>query len=186
MPNHFHGVLFVVSHPGRGDPAWSPSSAEQRAPIDPTSRAGATAPEEGHPRRGAPTLGDIVGWFKTMTTNEYIRGVKQHGWPSFQGKVWQRNYYEHIIRNERELTQIRKYIASNPARWTIDPENPTAGTSGRGDPVWSPSSSASTAAIAPASVGGAAAEGHPRRGAPTNHMDRPETGNAVERPWDKH
>jgi putative transposase len=69
-------------------------------------------------------LGDIVGWFKTMTTNEYIRGVKQHGWPPFRGKVWQRNYYEHVIRNPRALERIRAYIQNNPAQWALDRENP--------------------------------------------------------------
>ena len=56
----------------------------------------------------------IVQWFKTMTTNEYIRQVKQNGWKPFNVKLWQRNYYEHIIRNENELNQIREYIINNP------------------------------------------------------------------------
>ena len=72
---------------------------------------------------GAP-LPTIVQWFKTMTTNEYIRGVKQLGWPPFPGKLWQRNYYEHIIRDETALDRIRQYIANNPARWLNDAENP--------------------------------------------------------------
>jgi len=65
-----------------------------------------------------------VQWFKTMTTNEYIRGVKQYGWPPFPGKLWQRNYYEHIIRNENELNRIREYIINNPMQWALDGENP--------------------------------------------------------------
>ena len=59
-----------------------------------------------------------------MTTNEYIRGVKQLGWKPFNVRVWQRNYYEHIIRNETELDRITRYIESNPARWADDQENP--------------------------------------------------------------
>ncbi len=59
-----------------------------------------------------------------MTTNEYIRGVKQHGWPRFDGKLWQRNYWEHIIRNENELDRIRKYIMDNPAKWETDRNYP--------------------------------------------------------------
>ena len=78
----------------------------------------------GQPRGVAPTLGDIVNWFKTMTTNQYIRGVKQNGWLPFRGKLWQRNYYEHIIRNEEELNHIRHYIAENPLNWRTDEENP--------------------------------------------------------------
>ena len=61
-----------------------------------------------------------------MTTNQYIHGVKQNAWPPFHGKLWQRNYYEHIIRNEDELNHFRQYIADNPANWQIDNENPDA------------------------------------------------------------
>jgi hypothetical protein len=82
------------------------------------------APTNADTRDRAPPLGQIVGWFKTMTTNEYIRGVKQQGWPPFPGKVWQRNYYEHIIRNRDALGRIRVYIQTNPQRWALDRENP--------------------------------------------------------------
>ena len=74
---------------------------------------------------GSP-LHRVIQWFKTMTTNEYIRGVRQHGWPPFPGKLWHRNYYEHIVRNENEMARIRKYIMDNPAQWAIDKENPFA------------------------------------------------------------
>jgi putative transposase len=73
-------------------------------------------------------LGAVIDWFKTMTTNETIRGVKTLGWPPFERRVWQRNYYEHIIRSEPELDRIRAYIASNPLRWPLDMENPLART----------------------------------------------------------
>ena len=59
-----------------------------------------------------------------MTTNEYIRGVKRSGWPPFRERLWQRNYYEHIIRDENSLNRIRQYIVDNPIRWDIDRENP--------------------------------------------------------------
>lgn len=59
-----------------------------------------------------------------MTTNEYIRGVKEGRLPEFAGTLWQRGYYERIIRDERELNAIRQYIANNPANWRLDPENP--------------------------------------------------------------
>lgn len=65
---------------------------------------------------GSP-LRTVVQWFKTMTTNEYIRGVKNLGWTPFAGKLWQRNYYEHIIRNQDELIRIRQYIRDNPLNW---------------------------------------------------------------------
>ena len=66
----------------------------------------------------------IVQWFKTMTTNAYIRGVKTLGWAPFPGKLWQRNYYEHIIRDENAHHRIRHYITNNPAQWNADNENP--------------------------------------------------------------
>jgi len=72
---------------------------------------------------GSP-LHTVIQWFKTMTTNEYIRGVKQNGWSTFPGKLWQRNYYEHIVRNENELNRIREYIMNNPLQWELDRENP--------------------------------------------------------------
>ena len=68
---------------------------------------------------GSP-LHRVVQWFKTMSTNEYIRGVKQNGWPPFSAKLWQRNYWEHVVRNETELDRIRAYIRNNPARWQSD------------------------------------------------------------------
>ncbi|MEZ5590425.1 MAG: transposase [Gammaproteobacteria bacterium] len=61
-----------------------------------------------------PPLHGIVQWFKTMSTNNSIRGVKQHDWPPFPGKLWQRNYWERIIRSEPELDRIRVYIRNNP------------------------------------------------------------------------
>jgi putative transposase len=68
---------------------------------------------------GAP-LHVIMQWFKTMTTNAYIRGVNGEGWPAFNGRLWQRNYYEHIIRNEQEYQSIAQYICSNPLKWQED------------------------------------------------------------------
>jgi len=66
---------------------------------------------------GAPTLGTTIQWFKTMTTNAYILGIRDNGWPTFERRLWQRDYYERIIRDESELERIRTYIADNPARW---------------------------------------------------------------------
>jgi hypothetical protein len=99
MPNHFHGILIIGQFP----------DTERNVGVALPGR-----PEAGHPRRGAPTLGDIVDWF--MSTNGYIRGVKKQNWPAFTGRLWQRNYYEHVIRNENELTLIREYIQMNSAK----------------------------------------------------------------------
>ena len=98
--------------------------------IWPTSKQGQT-------RRSAPTgtekpgeresgehidspLHAMIQWFKTMTTNEYIRGVKNVGWPRFNKKLWQRNYYEHIIRDKKSYHQISEYIKTNPLKWQDD------------------------------------------------------------------
>lgn len=61
-----------------------------------------------------------------MTINEYIRHVKNDGWQTYRGRLWQRNYYEHIVRNEESMNRIRQYIADNPRRWAFDRENPAA------------------------------------------------------------
>jgi len=66
------------------------------------------------------TIPKMVDWFKTMTTNGYIHGVKNHHWPRFDRKLWQKNYWDHIIRSEADLIRIRKYIINNPAKWEID------------------------------------------------------------------
>jgi len=71
---------------------------------------------------GSPLHG-VVQWFKTMSTNEYIRGVKSLDWPPFNGKLWHRNYYEHIIRDEKSCTNIANYIINNPAKWNEDTFN---------------------------------------------------------------
>src|SRR3970282_1256675 len=78
MPNHFHGIVMIVGAALSGRPGFMDWDGFG----------------DGQPLRVAPTLGTIMDWFKTMTTNEYIRGVKQSGWPSFPGKLWQRNYNE--------------------------------------------------------------------------------------------
>jgi putative transposase len=85
------------------------------------------APDErinGAATRAAPTVGDIVGAFKSSFTVAYIQGVKENQWPEFDRRVWQRNYYEHIIRDETELSRVRRYIDENPVRWAFDRENP--------------------------------------------------------------
>jgi REP-associated tyrosine transposase len=103
MPNHVHGIIVLV---GAGRSAH---------------------PERGQPQGIAPaiSLADVVHRFKTITTNRYIHGVKESGWPRFSGRFWQRNYYEHIIRNEEELARVREYVANNPLQWENDRENPS-------------------------------------------------------------
>jgi putative transposase len=134
MPNHFHGVIFIEEPVGvdvggdvGADLRVSPNCAEQPPEISSANGGGDVAPplRPAFEMRPNAPLSQMIQWFKTMTTNEYIRGVKQLGWKPFNGKLWQRNYYEHIIRNETALNRITRYIESNPARWTDDNENPT-------------------------------------------------------------
>ena len=115
MPNHFHGIVAIIA-------ATAPCVCPDESGPDIAWAAPRGRP--GQPHRVAPTLGDMIDWFKTMTTNDYIRGVKQCRWPPFPGKLWQRNFYEHIIRDEQDLNSIREYVINNPAGWDKDNENP--------------------------------------------------------------
>jgi len=67
-----------------------------------------------------PPLQGIINWFKTMTTNEYIKGVKYGMYKPFNKRIWQRSYYDHIIRNEQDYIHIAEYIQNNPAKWQED------------------------------------------------------------------
>ena len=108
MPNHVHGII-VIAQPGNNP-----------APVG----AGLVPALNGATTRVAPTLGDMVGAFKSRVTVKYVHGVKSNGWLSFHGRVWQRNYYEHIIRDEASLHRVREYIVNNPLQWALDRENP--------------------------------------------------------------
>ncbi len=61
-----------------------------------------------------PSLQKIIAWFKTMTTNEYIRNVKNNNWQPFNDKLWQRSYHDRFIRNKTEYHSIKQYIIDNP------------------------------------------------------------------------
>jgi len=107
MPNHIHGIIVIATHPSG-------------------NVVGATqcvAPTNGHgpPLGPAPgSLGAIIGAFKSYTARKINRLRDTPGAP-----VWQRNYYEHIVRNEQDLDAIRRYIRDNPAHWAEDLENPS-------------------------------------------------------------
>jgi putative transposase len=68
----------------------------------------------------ATSITKLMQWFKTMTTNAYIKGVKEAAWEAFDQKLWQRSFYDHIIRSEAAYEVIARYIAENPARWETD------------------------------------------------------------------
>lgn len=130
MPNHFHGII-VLNEPDddvdrRGEPRVRPplrceykDHGEHENQGEHKVRPYGTA---------AGSVGRIVQAFKSMTTNAYIHGVNEHGWPPFAGRLWQRNYYERVIRDERELDAARKYILENPLKWHLDRENPQNAT----------------------------------------------------------
>jgi putative transposase len=104
MLNHIHGIIVL-----------NPVGAGPRA-----------CPEGGQPRGVAPTkttmiLPDVVHRLKSLTTDRYWQ--LQHSF-SKSKKLWQRNYYEHVVRNENELNLIRQYILYNPLQWQYDRENP--------------------------------------------------------------
>ena len=63
------------------------------------------------------SLQDVMRFFKTMTTNEYIKGVKSGILPPFEQKLWQKSYYDHVIRNQQDYDEIWEYIENNPAKW---------------------------------------------------------------------
>jgi REP element-mobilizing transposase RayT len=102
MPNHFHGIL-VIHDDGRGG-SRSAHAGDSRIAPTPIKRK---------------PLGGLIGAFKTVSTKQInlLRDTEGQ-------TVWQRNYYEHIIRNDREMDRIHRYIESNPLQWDDDDENP--------------------------------------------------------------
>jgi putative transposase len=129
MPNHFHAILFIhhdsVFEDETVRAGTSPAPTRPRmVPPGPT----ADLPPVGAPFMGAPeprpSLGEVIGAVKSITTGAYIDGVRNGGWPPFRARFWQRTYFEHIIHSERSLQAIRQYIVDNPGRWLDDPENP--------------------------------------------------------------
>ena len=97
MPNHIHGIVLILEHPA--------------AAVGPHGRA----PLCRSPR----SLGSIIAGFKSVVTRRINQTRGTPGSP-----VWQRNYYEHVIRSEDELLRTRKYILNNPTGWFEDPDNP--------------------------------------------------------------
>jgi putative transposase len=124
MPNHVHGIVVITDAPTVG--AGSPR------PYDDAPHAvmgTATV------RRRRPSLGNVVAYFKYQTTKT-INAMRHT--PS--ARVWQRNYYEHIIRDDESLRRIGEYIVNNPLQWVLDHENPDNVRAGEprpyGDEPW--------------------------------------------------
>ena len=126
MPNHFHGIIILTV--GAGPRACPDFTGPRGRPEDGHPEGG------GHPQGGAPTLSlfDVVHRFKSLTTARYRHGVRDDNWPPFPGRLWQRNYYERVIRDDAELIAIREYIRCNPERWLEDKEHPEYARNGIG------------------------------------------------------
>jgi REP element-mobilizing transposase RayT len=131
MPNHLHGII-VIANVGAGSPRLNNDSSrpdnDSPRPNNDSSRLNIGASrDEGQPDKGrgdpAPTekrtLGQLVGYFKFQITKE-INQIRDGGYAN----LFQRDYYEHIIRNEREWNVIAEYIRNNPANWPADLDNP--------------------------------------------------------------
>ncbi len=113
MPNHVHGIIVILSNED-----GMPEDSDLQATFDT-----ALARSSRRPQRGS--LGTIIGSFKSASSRNANRLSRNP-----DTSLWQRNYFEHIIRDERSLDAIRAYIAGNPASWEHDRENPyrTPGT----------------------------------------------------------
>lgn len=105
MPNHFHGIIAIV---GAGFKPAQLEDAQERAGLKPA------------PTQKQHGLSEIIRGFKTFSSRRINESRANPGCP-----VWQRNYYERVIRNETELARAREYIVNNPLKWELDHENPT-------------------------------------------------------------
>ena len=85
-----------------------------------------THPDTGQPQEVVPTasLSDVFGKITYLTTKKFIDGVKLHQWHSFEKILWQRSFYEHIIRRSENLNRIREYIWNYSLKWALDKDNP--------------------------------------------------------------
>ena len=106
MPNHIHGIILILSDDHVGAIHESPLRTDKMM------------------IRRRMVLPKIIGRFK-MNSAKQINDLR--GTPGIS--VWQRNYYEHVIRDENSLNRIREYIATNPLRWQMDKENPSCTSS---------------------------------------------------------
>ena len=119
MPNHLHGILEIINLEARRRlaPDANVKAAEGKRA---THRVAPTAGARSRPNGPAPgSIGAILGQIKSLTKKSINKTRGTPGRP-----VWQPNYHEHVIRNEKELERIREYICNNPLRWPSDRENP--------------------------------------------------------------
>ena len=134
MPNHFHGILEIVEQNKkcdckicRGTPCGYPDNDidnDNNISLDNdiewnNINSNIQGTHKGCPYNRA-ILWNIIWWFKSETTNAYIKLVHQNKANNFNKKLWQRNFYEHIIRDEKEYLKISKYIDENILKWVED------------------------------------------------------------------
>ncbi|MDX2231858.1 MAG: transposase [Leptolyngbyaceae cyanobacterium bins.349] len=125
MPNHIHGIIQFTHDAiaGTGERAGTrPAPTEEQNNLVGVPLVGTPVTEPGA------TLGEIVGTFKSISTHEYAIAMKQRHWEPFHRRLWQRNYYEHIIRDTISFEKIEDYVQTNPQRWHLDqlhPESPS-------------------------------------------------------------
>jgi putative transposase len=123
MPNHVHGIIFIIDE-CRGTASYSqgiPVPEDDGENIISQNKETVDVIQGGEtPPLRTPTLGQIIAYFKYQTTKEMNR-IDNTGTVT---KFWQRNYYEHIIRDEKDLQNKTDYIEANPLLWDEDDENP--------------------------------------------------------------
>lgn len=117
MPNHFHGVIIIRDVPVGA----TRRVAHDAQTIHTRERATQRVAPTNVTGPGSGSIGAIIGQFKSISTKRINRLRNTPGRP-----VGQRNYYDHIIRDEKSLFQIRRYVRNNPLHWDSDEENPCA------------------------------------------------------------
>lgn len=110
MPNHVHGIVHLLPTEQDLYPTTAPIDAPTRSPDD--ARPGG--------ERWFSLFG-VVERYRSSTSKRYGDGVRNDRWTPYPEKLWQRGYYERVVRNEGELDKFRRYIEGNPARWFEDP-----------------------------------------------------------------
>jgi putative transposase len=111
MPNHTHAIITIHDDPGRGGSRPAPTGT---APTG-------MAPTIGNTTVKRKPLGRLIGAFKTVSTKQINLSRDTPG-----ARFWQRNYWEHIIRDEKSYQRIYRYIQHNPAGWKDDQLHPDA------------------------------------------------------------
>lgn len=120
MPNHIHTII-TVGAPLAGAQYQTSGAQNQTAGVDINNMATA---KERATARVAPTVGEVVGAYKSLCVHHCLKWISKNEPGRIMGKIWQRNYYEHIVRNDEDLNRIREYINNNPGQWEMDKLHP--------------------------------------------------------------